>query len=79
MANKEVVLVARRWDNPTITVTVTEEGIAIAMPITDFVKSLTAQIGNPAMILTQAGLQKELQIAADVILTEMKAATKQVI
>jgi hypothetical protein len=80
MADKSVVLVARRWDNPTIEVTVNAEGISIAMPLTEFLSSIAAEVGSPAMLLLTTGsLQRELQRACDVVTTEMKAATRQVI
>lgn len=76
-APKQVVLVSKKWNNPTIAVGISPDGISIQMPMTQFLDSLVANVGNPTFLLTTAALRVSLQVAADKIQQEMQAATAQ--
>lgn len=76
--NKITVLISRFWNRPEITVDVTDQSIGVAMPLSDFLDALTAETGNPAMILTEAGLRRRLGAASDAVCAKMKAETGRV-
>ena len=79
MSDKVRVIVARKWHNPEIVISVTADGIAIAIPLVDFIQALAVELGNPALLLTKAQLLAKLRASSDVICTDMKLLTKQVI
>jgi hypothetical protein len=66
------VTILRKWNSPTILITVSDESIAIEMTLSDFVCALTdevaeplvkdvaALIGNPTFIFTNEALQRKL-------------------
>lgn len=74
--DKTVVVISRQWKSPEITVRVTQEGINISMPVGEFVESLAAQVGNPTMLFTNEQLRKKMVESCNLILEEMKDASK---
>lgn len=72
---KMVVLVSKRWDNPTITVGIAPEGLTMQMTLDEFITALALEVGSPAMLFSQEKLRQKLQEAADKIRFEMQAAT----
>lgn len=54
---------------------ITPDEVGLRMGLNRFVDALASEIGNPALILTQAQLQAKLQAAADRIVLNMKLAT----
>lgn len=73
------VVVSRRWNNPTITIDVTADEIAIAMPIEQFLEAAALEVGNPVGILTGGQLRNKLLAAAEVVIDAMKQETRRVI
>lgn len=54
MADKQMVVVSRRWHEPFIRMDVTEVGIGITMSLDDFVLALAKEAGVPEAKLTEA-------------------------
>lgn len=89
----EKVTILRKWNNPLIFINVTFEGIKMEMKIEDFitalakeamenvVKSAAQKAGNPAMLMTNAGLQKRLieSINAEDVRSILEEASKHVL
>ncbi len=79
MEPKTVILVSRQWHKPEIEVAIDAVGIGIKMPITDFIKALVSEVGNPTAILTKAKHEEKLLAAVTRIVTGMKEETVRVI
>lgn len=73
------VRISRQWHNPTITIDITKDEIAIAMPLVDFVRSIASEVGNPLALVTQAQLERKLLEAATSVTESMKHETTAVI
>jgi len=74
-APTNVVVVSKRWDNPSITVGISADGITIHMLLEDFLSSLALQMGAQYGIVTTMALQKKLTAAAQQIRVEMHQST----
>jgi hypothetical protein len=57
---------------------VTEEGIGIVMSLDDFLAALLAEVGSPTLTFSRAKLAEQVNAAASRVVSEMKAATAQV-
>ena len=75
---KHAVVVSRQWQKPEISIDVTDDEIRIAMSLPAFLDALAAEIGNPALVLTQAQLLAKLRAAAEAVVREMKSQTTRV-
>lgn len=73
------VIISRYWERPEISVEITQEKIELSMPLTEFVKALAEEMGNPAMLVTQAQLLKRLDIASSVVVSKMKEASREAV
>lgn len=71
------VTVGRAWEDRTIYVMVSadEGGIEAAMTLPDFLGALVASVGNPTLVVTQAGLERRILEAAEKLITQMKRET----
>lgn len=69
------LVVSRRWHNPTITVEVTGDGIALGVPFADVLDALATELGNPVGILTRAQLKAKLVAAAVRVVDGVKEAS----
>lgn len=71
------VTVGREWEDRTIYVMVSsdEAGIEAAMTLPDFLSALVASVGNPTLVVTQAGLERRILEAAEKLITQMKRET----
>jgi hypothetical protein len=76
---KAVVLVSREWHEPRIRIQVSVEGVSIAMELEDFLQAMVQETGNPAVVMTQAGLLKRLRLAADRVVMGMKTETARIV
>lgn len=76
--DKTMVVVSRHWARPKITVSVTDERIAISTAMADFIAALASEIGNPAFILTRKQLRARLEAAAEVALEKVKESSREV-
>lgn len=81
---RSVVVISRRWSGPLIKVDVRtvmpgdgspDTEITVQMSLAEFVQTLSQEVGNPAFLLTEAGLRKALIEAADRVIEGMKAET----
>lgn len=76
------VVIKRAWSDPQISTSVSvdadKKGIAVRMPLVDFVRELAAEVGNPTLLVTRAALLTRLQAAAELVCREMKQATSKV-
>lgn len=76
------VVIARAWSDPQISVAVSvdadEEGVAVQMPLDNFLQELAAAAGNPTLLVTRAAHLARLQLAAEEVCREMKRETAKV-
>lgn len=69
------LVVSRRWHQPTITVDVTADSIALTMSFDDVVRALAVELGNPVGILTREQLRVRLEAAAARVVQGVKDAS----
>lgn len=81
---RSVVVISRRWSGPLIKIEVRtvqptdgspDTEITVAMSLSEFLQSLSQEVGSPAFLLTEAGLRKALIEAAQRVTDGMKAET----
>lgn len=53
--------------------------LGVRMDLSDFVQGLAAEVGNPAMLLTQAALLAKLQQATNTVVGKMKTETIRIV
>jgi hypothetical protein len=71
----QMVVVSRKWDNPTINVEYKEEGIALSMDATEFVSSIASHCQHPMKTWIRKVQKKQMIAAKDAVVEEMKMAT----
>lgn len=77
--NKHVVRISRKWNNPAISIEVTDPSIAISMSLGDFLLAIAEEYGNPASTLTKAQHSARLTTAAAAVTESMKRETTAVV
>ena len=77
--DKSVVVISRRWDNPKINISVTNEGIGMVMSLDKFIVAVGKEMGNPTMLITNKMLVDKLNAVTNVVIDEMKEATKHAV
>lgn len=75
---KHVVVVSRDWHNPQIVIDVTDTGIGVSMPLSDFITAVATEVGSPALLMTNAALLGKLTDAAAKVTAGMKQETVRV-
>ena len=70
-------MISKHWDTPLIEVGISEVGIDISMPITNYVQAIAKEMGNPVGILTRAQLLEALYIAASKVQFKMQEVTSE--
>lgn len=76
---KHVVVISREFTpGAPIRIDVTNEEIAIAMTLGDFLDALAEQVGSPATLVTKAQLRTRLAFAAVAVTDAMKRETARV-
>lgn len=78
MKPRTVVTVSRKWDNPSIETTVTNDEISLSMHIDDFAEALTQELGPIALILTKGQFKKQLDAAIIRVISGIKQESKKV-
>lgn len=77
------VKVSRKWKDPTIAIEVEvardNEEISVKVPLVSFLAEIVAEVGNPALLMTQDGLRKRVFAAAEVLVAKMKGDAKLVL
>jgi expansin (peptidoglycan-binding protein) len=75
---KLLVVITREWADPGIRIEVTDKKIQIAAPLAQFLDVVATEMGNPAMLLTNAALRTRLLAAVDTVCAQMKTHTSKV-
>lgn len=77
--DKQLVVISRAWarDAP-ITISVIDTEIAVSMPLNAFIDAVVEEAGNPAMLMTMAGMRARLEKAASTVCEKMKRETGKV-
>ena len=81
MVDRTVVVVARQWNETTIThkVCYTDDAVKIECPLEQFIAAMMTHGLNKARVtLTGAQLEKQLRLAASAVIMEMKNSTVHV-
>jgi hypothetical protein len=76
---KTVVTVSRLWNNPKITTSVSNAGIALSMDMDDFTTALKQEIGAVTWVFTKSEFEKRLDAAVVSIITGVKQESIKVI
>lgn len=76
---KQKLITSRKWHNPDIRTYMTGEEVGSEIDLADFITAVVEEIGNPTMLVTKAALKNKLEIAAQAVIHEMKAATAHVV
>ena len=58
---KSVVTVSRKWDNPKITTTLSDEEIKLQCNLTDFLTALKTEIGSTTFTIAKSGFDKQFR------------------
>lgn len=58
---------------------VTDEEVGLKVSLDDYLDGLVQQVGNPAAILTMAGLRQRLAEASDKVVRTMKQKTVELV
>lgn len=78
MKEKEVVVISRNWNNPSISIKVTLDGISLATDLNDFMAALVEEMGNPTMLVTKAQLAARIELARAAVVEKIKAESVKV-
>lgn len=73
---KTKLITSRKWKNPGIEAFVSDEEIGARIDITDFIDALVEEVGNPATLMTKAGLKAKLEAASLSVLKELRSTTR---
>lgn len=76
---KTVVTVARKWNNPEITMTVNEDGIGIEMSLENFKEAVKAEIDSVTFVFSKNEFHRRLDVAFANIIRDMKRETTKII
>lgn len=73
MADERTVLtVSRLWHHPHIHTTISRRGIAMEMPMEDFLEALMREMGTVALTFTESGLRAQMQSASQRVVDGIK-------
>jgi hypothetical protein len=72
------VVISRYWNNPMITVVISDEKIEVQMPVEDFLKAVVAEIPHPSITMTRSQLESQILKVLPAVLNKAKEATAQV-
>lgn len=73
------VRISRQWHNPSIAIAVTDDAIGISIELSDFLRAVAAEMGNPVGIMTRAQLLAKLASAAEAVTVSMKRETSAIV
>lgn len=79
MSERTIVQVSRKWGDTPIEAFISEEGVGARVTLASYLNALVEEVGNPSMVMTKAGLLTRLTSASEVVLAEMKSATRAVV
>lgn len=72
MESKVAVTISRHWHEPKIHTIVSGEGIAIAIPLDDYITALTAELYSQGRWLSLNQLESKMRQAALTVLSKVK-------
>ena len=75
---KKIVTISRKWDNPKILTTISDEGISLQMDMVDFVSALKREIGSVTWIFTEKDFESRLDTAVMAVLQGIKEESAKV-
>lgn len=78
MNNKSIITISRYWNNPKITTTISQEGIAIQQDLNDFIAAIKQEVGSVAFVFTKNEFDKKFDNAVEKILSRVKEETIKV-
>ena len=76
---KSVVTVSRRWDNPEIKTTISNESISLEISLEDFKTAMLAEIGSVTTILTREQFKKRFETALVNVIAGVKEESIKVV
>lgn len=79
MEARSKVVIGRKWNNPNIYTYIDVNKIELDISLKDFIHALAEEIGNPALCMTKAQLEKRMQTALDKVLSEVKKVSTEVV
>lgn len=72
MESKVAVTISRHWHEPKIHTVVSGEGIAMAIPLDDYIEALTAELYAQGRWLSLNQLESKMHQAARTVLSKIK-------
>lgn len=75
---KTTVVISRKWHHPQITMSVTDEGIRIEIPLEDFLKALCDEIGKVTWVFTKAEFLRRYDAAVEKVISGIKEETVRI-
>lgn len=80
MADSKVALtISRHWHSPQIHTVISEEGIALALLLTDYEKALTAELYPQGSWATRDELEKRIVQARKIVIDKIKEESAKVV
>jgi hypothetical protein len=76
---KTVLTISRKWHNPQIHTTISQDGISLSIDIEDFEKALLNELGSVATVITRKQLKNRMQAAIKSVLEGIKEESAKVI
>ena len=76
---KSIITVSRKWDNPKITTTLSDEEIKLQCKLTDFLNALKTEIGSTTFTVTKSGFNKQFDKAVERVLQGIKEESAKVV
>ena len=77
--SKRTVTISRYWNKPTITTTVSVDGISLEIGLDDFIGALKQEIGSITMTFTQKAFSIKMDNAIELVLKKIKEESIKVI
>ena len=76
---KSIITVSRKWDNPKITTTLSDEEINLQCSLDDFLAALKTEIGSVTFTVTKSGFNKQFSKAVERVLQGIKEESAKVV
>lgn len=79
MIRREKVVISRYWNNPSITVKVTDDSISLEFSMDDFIAALLSEMKHPFVMMTRAQQETAIIEAKESVLLKVKEASAQAV
>lgn len=73
---KTRVVVSRKWNAPSIEAFIDQKEIGAHMDLDAFLEAVVTEMGNPTLWVSKAQVLDKVKQAKEVVLAEMRQATK---